>query len=65
MTPVTGNCAHLERTAPAEFFGYPPASCHAARPVARRCDITPAPADPVVRTPQELALQARMFLDGA
>ena len=65
MTPVTGSPAHPERTDPAEFFGYPPASCDAARPIPHRCNTTLTPVAPVDRNPQELALQARMFLDGA
>lgn len=65
MTSVTGSSARAERTTPAEFFGYPPVSRDTACPVAPRGKTTPAPVDFVDRNPEELTMQARMFLDGA
>ena len=65
MADLTPNDALSERATLPECFGYLTVSQDTVLPVAPHCNPTPIPVDIINRMPAELALEARMFLDGA
>lgn len=65
MAPATGNDARIERKSLPDYFGYPPVCCNTAKIVALPRNVIHASAESIDRSSQQLANEARQFLDGA